>query len=213
MVFSDVTLKHLFPTPIIIASLEDDVIAHVNGQLIPLVLEKARTEERKNITNIGGWQSDTHIVEWGGEPVRTILDALLGLIEDQTMNMKNPSLPVNVDWKIYGWANVNRKRDLNVVHTHPGSFWSAIYYVQIEEASTEASSGGDLQIVDPRGVLPITYAPHLRFRERELYSCGGHELHRPQTGQCVLFPSWLPHAVTPFMGEGTRISLAFNFSI
>jgi predicted 2-oxoglutarate/Fe(II)-dependent dioxygenase YbiX len=34
-----------------------------------------------------------------------------------------------------------------------------------------------------------------------------------QPGQLVLFPSWLLHHVTPFAGEGERITVAFNCAL
>ena len=35
---------------------------------------------------------------------------------------------------------------------------------------------------------------------------------RPETGLFVFFPSWMPHSVKPYTGEGTRISIAFNLA-
>ncbi|MEZ5648896.1 MAG: putative 2OG-Fe(II) oxygenase [Alphaproteobacteria bacterium] len=35
----------------------------------------------------------------------------------------------------------------------------------------------------------------------------------PHAGMMVLFPSWLVHAVRPYRGTHTRISIAFNLSL
>ena len=35
----------------------------------------------------------------------------------------------------------------------------------------------------------------------------------PRAGMMVLFPSWLQHAVRPYRGTQTRISIAFNMSV
>ena len=35
----------------------------------------------------------------------------------------------------------------------------------------------------------------------------------PKSGQLVLFPSWLRHAVRPYRGDRERISVAFNFGL
>ena len=213
MLFSDVTTRPIFPTPLIIASFPPDIAASINGSLIPMLLKKAATEKSAQITNIGGWQSDTRIVEWGGEPVATIVGSLRDLIDQVTLDLHGAPLQSSLDWKIYGWANINRKGHMNVVHTHPGAYWSASYYVQVDDTQQEPPVGGEFQILDPRGALPITYRPHLRIGLEGYQSCGGHELITPKAGQCLLFPSWLPHAVLPYNGDGTRISLAFNFSV
>jgi hypothetical protein len=44
-------------------------------------------------------------------------------------------------------------------------------------------------------------------------SAGASELIFPESGQFVLFPSWVAHAVRPYVGTRERISIAFNFSI
>jgi uncharacterized protein (TIGR02466 family) len=208
MPFCDIAVKQLFPTPVMIASFPPDIAAQIKGDLVPLILDKAKREETKNITNIGGWQSDTHIAEWGGAPVQMIVKAFLDLIEQNTMNLLNPDFALNTPWIVNGWANVNRKGHYNVPHLHAGAYWSAIYYLQVDD-----NEGGELEISDPRGALPIMAHPNLRYSAKEFRSCGGHELHKPHSGQCILFPSWLTHAVRPYKGDGTRISLAFNFAV
>ena len=41
---------------------------------------------------------------------------------------------------------------------------------------------------------------------------GAVESIRPVAGAMLLFPAWLSHAVRPYRGNGTRISVAFNLS-
>lgn len=213
MSFADIDIRNLFPTPLIVANFPAEVSQRLNSQLIPLILAKAETEPSASITNVGGWQSDTRLLEWGGEPVATIVTSLSDLIRQITLDLHAKNMQANVDWKIYGWANVNRKGHLNVPHTHPGSFWSACYYVQTDDIENDPSLGGEFQTLDPRGTLPITYQPQLRIGIEGCQSSGGHHLMQPKAGTCFLFPSWLPHAVMPYNGNNTRISLAFNFSV
>jgi uncharacterized protein (TIGR02466 family) len=211
MEFSGFSVQNLFPTPLITASLPVQTVAELKAQLVPMLLKKSETMPTAYITNVGGWQSDTKILEWGGAPVQKIVSALKDVIKQVTMDLHNPKFELTTDWKVYGWANINRKGHFNTVHTHPGSFWSAIYYVQVDPE--EAETGGELEIRDPRGTLPITYRPQLRIKMEEYHSCGGHVVHKPKEGEYLLFPSWLPHAVNPYTGDGVRISLALNFSV
>src|SRR6185312_14533673 len=83
-------------------------------------------------------------------------------------------------------------------------FWSAVYYVRIDEGE-----GGELVLDDPRMPMMEMHAPFLRFR-----NAGGDKAIRlrPSAGQIVIFPSWLVHSVTPWQGEGLRISIAVNLS-
>jgi uncharacterized protein (TIGR02466 family) len=213
MTFSNLETRQLFPTPLFIATLPTDTSTRIHQALVPVLRTKAATEPTANITNIGGWQSDTRIMEWGGEPVHTIVNAMRDIINQATLDLHAKDTTTAIEWKTYGWANINRKGHLNTAHTHPGSYWSASYYVQTDDIEKDSSLGGEFQILDPRGTLPITYRPQLRIGVEGFLSCGGHELIKPKAGQCLIFPSWLPHAVMPYMGDGERISLAFNFSV
>lgn len=212
MSFADFKVKNLFPTPFIMASFAPDEAALINEQLIPMLLKKAEVSESMKVSNQGGWQSDAKLPEWGGEPVQTILAALKELITQVTLYKDGNEFQRGViDWKINGWANINRKGDSNALHTHPGAYWSVVYYVQVDDSGQE--TGAELELLDPRGPVANMYCPLLRFGLQGYVTAGGSELHKPKAGECILFPSWLQHAVKPYIGEGTRISLAFNFSI
>ena len=80
------------------------------------------------------------------------------------------------------------------------------------EGDASPALGGELQLLDPRMPQIRMNAPHLRLREAD----GGEQLVepfiRPRAGLLVVFPAWLAHAVRPFGGTGTRISVALNLS-
>jgi len=41
---------------------------------------------------------------------------------------------------------------------------------------------------------------------------GASEMISPRAGTMVLFPSWVSHAVRPYLGNGIRISIAINLN-
>ena len=197
------------------ASLPAEVSTRINRELATMLLKKAETAKSVSVSNLGGWQSDSHLPEWGGEPTDLILTALKELIAKVTIYKEDNTFKRGaIDWKINGWANINKNGNANKAHTHPGAYWSAVYYVQTEDDSEpETTPGGELELFDPRGVLPVLYCPLLRCGIQGYTTGGGSELHTPKAGECVLFPSWLSHSVKPHSGVKPRISLAFNFSI
>ena len=69
---------------------------------------------------------------------------------------------LRLDWEgVEVRANVQRNGGTNAAHSHPGSFWAGVYYVDVGEVCSTLERGGELQIYDPRGCLPRTLAPYL----------------------------------------------------
>lgn len=106
------------------------------------------------------------------------------------------------------WYHITRKGGFVIPHTHPMASWSGVYCVD---------TGGDAPGHPDSGILRF-HNPH--FYSNTFLDAGNARLKPPyhhgfwnqrlEPGRLVLFPSWLPHDVTPFHGEGTRITVAFN---
>src|SRR5262249_57426943 len=108
--------------------------------------------------------------------------------------------PVNVTWRANMWANINKSGHGNEFHSHPGSFWSGVYYVDDGGIAADQSLGGELEFMDPRGPGPAMYAPHLAYGKAGL-SVGANETVRPKSGRLVMFPAWRLHQVRPYRGK------------
>jgi uncharacterized protein (TIGR02466 family) len=202
-------LRSYFATPLALATLTD--AEALNHELRRIILERERQDEGVHHSNLGGWQSNWDLEQWGGEPVGRLLDAARELATRLTAD--RAGRPVRIAWKTNVWANINRRGHGNEFHTHPGCYWSGTYYVDDGGIGEDPSLGGEFEIQDPRGVAPAMYAPLLGFAVPGGQSAGASELISPRSGQIVLFPSWLAHAVRPYRGERERISIAFNFSL
>ncbi len=202
-------IRSYFATPVVIAMLPDG--AELSAELKRIILERERQDQGVQHSNLGGWQSSWDFEEWGGAPAKRLLDAARDVATRLTSDRAGGT--VRIAWKTNAWANVNRKGHGNEFHTHPGSYWSGTYYVDDGGVGDDPELGGEFEMQDPRGVAPAMYAPHLAFGVPGGQSAGASELIRPRSGQLVLFPSWLSHAVRPYHGERERISIAFNFSV
>ncbi|MEE8140380.1 MAG: TIGR02466 family protein [Alphaproteobacteria bacterium] len=205
----DANVQNLFPTPVAIAILPDG--AALNLELSKSILARERTQESHSHSNLGGWQSSWDIAEWGGAAAQRVVEAGISIANRLTTDRQGK--PVKIDWKINAWANVNRKGHGNEFHTHPGAYWSCIYYVDDGGIPERPDLGGELEIQDPRGVAPAMYAPMLAFATPGGLTAGASELLLPKAGMLIAFPSWLSHAVRPYRGERLRISVAFNLSV
>lgn len=202
------TVRHLFPTPLIVATLND--ADWINQNLSELILGREQTHPSVQYSNSGGWQSSWDFQDWGGPAGKRLLDTARTLAGYYTSDRTGPSLkPINIDWKINAWANINRKGNANEMHTHAGAFWSGCYYVADGGAGI-GGAGGEFEIIDSRGPAPMMYAPTICCNAEGHHTAGLSEFVVPKAGMMVMFPSWMYHAVKAYRGNGTRISVAFN---
>ncbi len=199
----------LFSTPLVMA--EVPVADKINRALTDIILARAESDPGTQHSNLGGWQSTWDMQDWGGPPLRKVLQAARNLADSMTVSREGK--PAKVRWKINCWANINRSGEANEFHTHPGSFWSGSYYVDDGGIGENPSLGGAFEVQDPRGVAPAMYAPMLTFAGPGGPSLGASYTLQPHSGMIVLFPSWLQHAVRPYRGQKMRISIAFNLSL
>ncbi|MDO9370599.1 MAG: TIGR02466 family protein [Sphingopyxis sp.] len=197
----------LFDTPIVVDELPN--AAMVNAALKPLILARRAQGPGVTISNIGGWQSDHDVAEWGGEPLQYLVHHIIGLANRHCVDIVSPGAPRH-RWATDIWANVSPPQASNQMHTHPGAYWSAVYYVDDGSEQGDGALGGELIIEDPRMPMILMTMPNLRLR-----GANG-SVHEPQlkmkvrSGRIILFPAWLSHGVATHEGSRDRISIAIN---
>jgi uncharacterized protein (TIGR02466 family) len=198
----------LFGTPIVIEELPDAV--PLNKELRATITQREESHPGTQHSNLGGWQSDWEMDRWGGASAIKLL--AIGRNTANRITTDRQGKPVSIAWKANMWANINRTGHGNEFHSHPGSFWSAVYYVDDGGIDADPALGGELEFMDPRGPGPAMYAPQLAYGSAGL-SVGANETVRPKSGRLVMFPAWLLHQVRPYRGGAQRISIAFNLSL
>jgi uncharacterized protein (TIGR02466 family) len=206
---ADIEVRSYFPTPMVVA--RAPLGADDNDRLRDTVLARENSHPGVTHSNLLGWQSADDFGQWSsaeGEKLLGIAQAIADrLIGDRDGNQ------VAVNWFVNAWANINRHGHANDYHAHPGSVFSGCYYVDDGGINDDPALGGEFQLADPRGIAPAMYAPELAVALSGCQTAGGNELIPPVTGQMLVFPAWLSHGVRPYLGDGTRISIGFNFSI
>ena len=201
-------VRNLFATPFVVDRLQSAEGLRILRSSIEA--EMARDAKGVSISNVGGWHSNTRMLEWGGEAAKALVFKAMRLADERTLDIKSTE-ESRFGWIPEMWANVSRKGNSNQYHTHPGSYWSAVAYIDDGyDGDDNPALGGELQLLDPRAPLTQMAAPDLRLLDDTGNPLSPEISVRPQSGMIVLFPSWLQHAVRPFHGEGTRISIAIN---
>ena len=178
---------------------------HLNEPLEELA-NRLMADERNSIrrTNAGGWHYAFDLFDLK-ESVVTEFHRLMQQHVQAFLNHFRPAERKKKDqFRLRGWINVNRAGHFNMLHSHPGCFLSATYYVKVPQDM----KGGEIYFRDPRGPAVAMYeTPGI---ELPWIGSGAGIPFTPATGSLLLFPSWLEHRVERFEGTGERISIAFN---
>ncbi|MFM2128777.1 MAG: hypothetical protein RL477_323 [Pseudomonadota bacterium] len=205
----DIEVRSLFPTPFVIA--RAPMTDADNAELRRAILARETKAGGVRHSNLTGWQSADDFASWADGPGEKLIGFARALADRLTGDRAGNR--VAVDWFVNAWANVNRSGQANQMHAHPGAVWSGCYYVDDGGCGRDAALGGEFEIMDPRGLAPAMYAPELAPALSGCQTMGGTEAIRPATGLLLMFPAWLMHSVRPYLGDGTRISVAFNFAL
>jgi uncharacterized protein (TIGR02466 family) len=205
----------LFATPLVVFDVPDAIT--LNVELRGVIEQRQKSHPSTQKSNLGGWQSSWDMDRWGGPPAIKLLAFARNLANRMTTDPEGVAgkgpYPGHfaVTWIGNMWANINRTGHANEYHSHPGSYWSGVYYVDDGGIAADPSLGGELEFLDPRGSVPLMNAPHLRMAGN--LSAGSTERIRPQAGRLVMFPAWVMHQVRPYHGAAERISIAFNLAV
>jgi uncharacterized protein (TIGR02466 family) len=201
-------VRHLFSTPFAIETVDDASL--VAGLRDAIAAERTRDPGGITHSNLGGWHSNMEMLAWGGGPARDLARHAIGMAEALTIDRGSPDAS-RYRWTAEMWANVCTRGHANQFHVHPGSFWSAVYYLDDGYGgSDDPALGGELQLLDPRMPMVAMARPELAFREPDGTIQHAELTLRPRTGVMVTFPAWLQHGVRPYLGSGERISIAIN---
>ena len=170
-----------------------------NKELLNFILNLKKKSKGRKKSNPTGWQSmDLNLRDKIFSKLnKKIIENFLQYINK--ISLKN-------DFKISNmWANVNRYKDYNLIHSHPNVTVSGVYYLKVPKNS------GNIFFVNPASQLIETSWDKCI----EKYTTQNSPFFRvnPIEGQLILFPSWLQHGVEPNLNKKQdRISFSFNIT-
>tara|TARA_R100001591_G_C4270984_1_gene162413 strand:- start:121 stop:690 length:570 start_codon:yes stop_codon:yes gene_type:complete len=164
-------------------------------KLIKSILEnEINLNSSVRFSNVGGYQTKEI---WNEEVCLPILSKASNLITENFNFQKCKFKMLNL------WINKNFKNNFNMMHNHPLSDFSGVFYLDVPE------NGGEL--IFYRGdrcnqILNIqSKISNLDFNENFVL--------KPLKYQFVLFPSHLLHMVFPHSEDAARICVSFNIKV
>ena len=93
------------------------------------------------------------------------------------------------------------------VQAIPEALWCACYLI---EAGGPSSSGGALELQDPRGAATVMYAPGLTFAAQGGETLGVSQSIGLKEGALVVFPAWLLQSTSLHQGQDARLSVTLR---
>ena len=161
---------------------------NLNKKLISEIYDLKNIEDGTFRSNIGGWHSKLH--------TNKFVDLQKIICNHYTKTI----LKTNKDIKLSTiWANINNKNDYNLMHEHPGSHYSGVYYVKVPKDS------GNLYFINYNTSLT---SPFNYFDD----GCADEIEYKPEEGYLYFFTGNLPHRVGENKTDDDRISISFNFN-
>ena len=205
----EATRVGFFETPVVFARMKspgpliDDLKAAIRAR---------RTDDPQGIrrSNDGGWHSDTAMRQWGGAAAGRLVDQVIAVATRMT-HFEEHAID-ECRWRVEMWANVSGPGAINHLHVHPGSIWSAVFYVDAGTDEDDASDdvGGAFYFEDPRFPLAAMHTTAFRFIGADGEPQRWQPEVRPRAGDLIMFPAWLRHGVRAYRGTRERISIAIN---
>lgn len=178
--------------PAIIATHFDDA-AELNPRLAAEVLAAAGDPDRlRRYFPASGGTKVYHLEQWG----RPATDLVCARARALFRRVLGAEAVVDLSW-----ANVYRRGDYAMAHSHERAVASIVYFVDLGEDSPADALSGRFAFVDPRlkhcakAESPRVIAPLLP---------------RLAAGDMLIFPAALVHSVNPYRGRRPRITLAWN---
>lgn len=206
------SIQPMFPLPFAFDRHPDP--ARLNAALRALFLAHDSDADRNpnpyTERNAALFESRFNLFRWPDPAIAELrefcLSRTLQLV--QQLNGHPPEVMRRLRLTIESWFHVTRRHGWFGPHNHPNASWSGVYCVDAGRPDPGMEDSGKLTFLHPHAGSAMhndmgndTLQPPFNIQ---------HVGYVLQPGQLVLFPSWLLHQVTPFVGEGERITVAFN---
>lgn len=184
-------IKYLFPT-----FLAEEHILVDNEKIERYCYQRKDSEPSVGMTNYNGWHSE-HFDPWIPElkDLTTIVD------------LKLKEVCEHIDFGVSAKAdncfiNINGQGAYHTLHDHPGSFLSAVYYVNANRYR------GDLVLHNADRMLSW-HQNSGKIRKYNALNSSTWTI-SGDTGKLLIFPAWLKHEVRPNLTVDDRISIVYN---
>jgi len=183
----------LFKQPVARVVLNENLIS-----LLKFCLKIKKEDKGRKISNVGGFQS---------KDIKLDLKEIKNLYNQITLHsntfIKN-ILQIDKNVSLNNlWININGHKDYNMVHEHPFSKISGVFYVKTPKDCGNIVFLNDSKIAN--------YINSNNIKEYNQYN--SYSWFLPSVENTLyLFPSWFKHYTEPNLSNENRVSISFNLT-
>jgi len=109
------------------------------------------------------------------------------------------------------WFRVTRRGGYLGTHNHPNSSWSGIYCIDPGRSDPDKPESGALVFTSPMQMNGM-FMDASNTNILDVFQTQPRMV-RMESGQLIIFPSWVLHEQRPYEGEGERITVSFTVSM
>ena len=171
-----------------------------NLKILKYCISLSKKEKSLSKSNIGGFHSN--YLQGQHKPLDDLFSNIKKHSNDfvKSIGVKNSLNICEI------WFNINKYKDLNLVHNHPNCILSGVYYVQVPKNS------GDIKFLNPNAE---TSKFDWNYKNIEIFNSYTSSAWSMPSNESMLylFPSWLNHWVEPNLNKKEkRVSISFNLN-
>ena len=199
---SDVERLSLFPTPLAVSVLPSckDLKPALSALILACYQEAAEASGDASEFIRYPWQGAFVSTAEAGEGLTALAEA--------AVTLTNPMADArDHQWDVTWRAEVLHPGQGFDVRGIPDALWCACYLI---DAGGPGSSGGALELQDPRGAATVMYAPGLTFAAQGAETLGVSQSIGLKEGALAVFPAWLLQSISLHQGRNARLSVTLR---
>lgn len=108
------------------------------------------------------------------------------------------------------WYHITRKGGYFTNHNHPMASWSAVYCIDGGQTENEPEDSAVTRFFHPQ-TAASTYLDAGNLSMNQAPFGTGHQVFKLEAGQILIFPSWVYHEVSTYLGDAERVIVAVNY--
>jgi uncharacterized protein (TIGR02466 family) len=181
----------IFPTPVCFSKLTRNL---TNKEL------KFINDTKKNVYKNEGNSTSMNTYVLNNKELKNLKNELLKSVENYFVKIIDTDNNIN-PYITQSWINFTEETEFHHTHEHPNSYLSAVFYINADKEHDKIK----FYKTGYQTILPSV-------REYNHYNSLAWSF-PVETGDIVIFPSYLSHCVEFKKGKNVRTSLAFNIFI